>query len=301
MKNILKFMERHFGIVVSSGIVLGMVLGDVVVFNPDFLSVLLMLMILLAALKTDLFSIGKYLKKPFWLILLSVLKLVVLPLFVFITLAQFFPDFQTGLILLSAIPAAVAAPGIIVLIKGDIKLGLLVAVFTNLLVPITAPFILYYTVGAEVDIDILSMFLFLAMVVLLPLFLAFLLEKFSPRVVKNVNKNSGGILALLVFIFMVAAIAPNQKEILSDLPLSFSLLGMSVVLFLFLGSLTYLMFIKVKKSLLGTNIVLLTFTNAGLAVVLAAQYFDTSTLLMSVFYELPWALGLIPLQLIFRK
>ena len=55
-----------------------------------------------------------------------------------------------------------------------------------------------------------------------------------------------------------------------------------------------------KKAII-TSIIVMAYFNTGLSITLAIKYFDSFTVLITVLYEIIWAVGLIPLQKIFSK
>ena len=295
----LKFFERHFGLVIASGILVGLISGDLVQFNSYVITGLLMLLMFVSALKVDFASLLKSFKSPFWIIFLLIAKLFLAPILVFIIFANIIPEYQVAIILLASVPAAVAGPGIISLLKGEIKVGLIVTVLSNLLVPFTIPLVLYYTVGTKIDIDIYSMFVFLLWIIMIPFALAFVFQKSLKKLTKSISSRSGAIVTLICFIFMIVAIGPYNHEIIGNFKESLNALIFAFVLSIFFHLIGFLLAIRAKREMLVTSIVTMAYTNAGLGIVLAAKYFDSTTLLTTVFYEIPWAVGLIFMQMLF--
>lgn len=298
---ILKFIEKHFGLVITSGIIVGLIFGDYMIFSSWLIAILLMVQIFVSALRANLLSFSESYKKPGWIVFLIVAKLFLLPLIVYPFLRFLPEEIQTGALILACVPAGVAGPGLLVILRGNIKVGLIVTVITNLLAPLTMPLLLLLLVGTKVEIDILSMFGFLALVVVVPIILAVLTEKYLGGFVKKINKNSGGYIGILVFIFMAAAVGPYRADILNNVEATLRALLVVFGLSIFFHILGRLFAVKAKRDMVVTSVVYMAYTNAGLGIVLAAQYFDFTTFMITLLYEIPWAVGLIPLQMIFAK
>ncbi len=304
----IKFLQRHFGLVITSGIVFGILLGwsvgsesGVLTFLEASLPFNLFLMLLLATLKTNLLDFLKSFKRVRLITFLTISKMIILPVIVYFLALMLPKEYLPGLVLLAASPAAVAGPSLLMILKGDINLGLVLTVVSNLIAPITMPLVLKYTVGTAVALDFFSIFLFLLILVTGPFILAYLLEKFKPDLVKTINKRSSPIATLLIFIFMISVFAPYSEFILQDLAKSINIFALVVGLSLFFHFYAFISFMRSKADLLVTGIIIFAYFNAGLSIVVANEYFDSLTVLVTVFYEFVWAIGLIPIKMIFAK
>ncbi len=302
MKTFLRFLQKNFVLIPLFGIIAGLIFGDLIEMNKYLMTVSLMLLMFLSALKVDISSLPKSFKKPFWIINLSFLKLIIAPLIVF-AISLLLPfEYRPALILLAGAPAAVAGPGIISLFNGDVKLGLMVTSITNLLVPVILPFILFITVGSNIPIDILSIFYFLLFIILIPFMAAFLVQKYTDeKILSDINEISGGIISIIVFLFMILVIGPNKETMLDDISGTIFSLIIVFGLSLFLHLIAFLFTLKAKKPIIITSVISMAYSNTGLAIVLAAAYFDPLTVLLTVFYEVPWGLMFIPLKRFLQK
>lgn len=297
------FFEKHFGLVISMGIMIGLVFGQYIDMTPiadKIIIVGLFILLLISMIKINLLEFMRDFRRGKFISVLALNKLLILPLIVFF-IGQFLPhQYLPGIMLLAAIPAAVATPGLLILLKGDAKVGLVIAILTNLLVPFTLPLLFHYTLGTEVDFDVMSMFGFLFAMVFTPFFIALLLEYFAPNLGKKIANQAATIISIDLFIFMMAAIAPYSKEIItnpSNALFSFAIvLGLSLFFHLF----AWVPYIGRRDDMVA-SIVVMAYANTGLAMVLALQYFDGTTVLLTVLYEIVWSVGLIPMQMVFAK
>lgn len=305
---ILDFVEKHFGLVISGGLVLGLVFGKFIPANNELAFEMmdwaiifgLFILLFVSMLKINLLNFFKDLKCGKSAFFLIAHKLVIVPVVVFFISLALPVEYRPGLLLLAAVPAAVAMPGLMVLFKGDVKAGFIVSVVTNLLVPFTLPIIFYYTLGSEVDFDVSSMFFFLLAMVFIPLLLALPLQIYAKDFCKKIAKHASAIISIDIFFFLIAVIAPFSNDILHNWIVSLISLALVVVLALFFHLAGYLPFITSTKENKIAGIIAIAYANTGLGIVLASQYFDGTTVLITVLYEFAWAIGLFLLQISLR-
>ena len=262
----LKFFEKHFGLVVLLGLVAGLVIGQAVEITPFIGKMMewymifgLALLVLLSALKIKYGELFNSIKKIYFVVLIVVAKLAVIPIFVFF-LAHLFGDlipdnYLIGLVFLSAAPVAMASPGLLLVLKGEISSSLLITLLCNFLAPFVLPLVLLYTVGTKVEFDVVSMIMLLSFVTFVPFLLSFGLKKFTPSVVKSVNRYSGGIVGIHMIVFLICAVAPYSVMILSDVRHSLDAFMFVLVLSILLHIFALLFSIKSKKSVVVSNII----------------------------------------------
>ncbi|MCK9186885.1 hypothetical protein M0P48_05675 [Candidatus Gracilibacteria bacterium] len=298
---------KYLGGTVFLGLLIGLFSGRFI--DGDLIPLLmkwyvtfsLMALLYLSALKITPSEILKNLKKPWYIIFISLVKMIGLPLIAFIFLKYIPEDYRIAVMLLSATPSAMATPGVLLVLKGDIKFGMIVSVLTNLITPLILPLVLFYSVGTKVELDPLHMIIFLGTIVFLPFLLAFLSKKFLTKFSNFIIDNSSKIVSCVLFIFGICIIAPFSDLVLSNLSKSYILFVFILAFSAVLHVISIIVSIwKYKKSYMISNIVLLAYFNVGFSIVLANQYFDQTTTLLCVLYEIIWAVGLIPLQLIFN-
>ncbi len=298
---------KYFGIVVSSGLFVGLFLGRFI--SGDFIQMLmrwyitigLVILLYISALKIKPHEIFENLKKPAYIIFISIMKMIGIPLIAFVFLKYVPENYKVAIMLLSATPSAMATPGLLLVLKGDIKFGMIVSVLTNLITPFTLPLVLLYSIGVKINLDVFNMMIFLGIIVFLPFLLAFLSRKFLPKFSNFVVDRSAIIISIHLFLFNICVIVPFADLILSNISRSYSLF----ILVLFFSFILHVIALLIsmyrpKKGCRVTNIILFAYFNVGFSIVFSSQYFDQTTTLLCVLYQMIWALGLIPLQFIFN-
>lgn len=306
MLSVLRFFEKYFEVIVVAMLFVG-VLGHywyrdfMLPWLEGFMIVGLFLMLLVAVLKMNIKDLREGMQDLGRISLLTLGKLILFPLGIY-SLALLLPvEFHAGLVLLAAIPAASATSGLAVILNGNIRLGLAVSVTTSLLAPFTIPLILQATIGETVEIDTWAIFRFLLFLIVGPFVLAPVLKKYFKRTSDAIIDNSSGLISFTVLTFIVAAVAPYGSEIVADLKVSLIALGLVFALSVLAHLFGLLLFFKSKKENIVIALLVMAYANSGLAILLASQYFDVMTSLVTVMSEFTWAAGLIPMKWVFAK
>ncbi len=94
---------------------------------------------------------------------------------------------STKAIILGGVVRLVLAPFFVSLCKGNISFTLVMVIATSLLVPFSLPLIVKIVHGRGLDYDLLSMGLFLAMIIFIPLVSSFVLRRIAPRLLDHLN------------------------------------------------------------------------------------------------------------------
>ncbi|MBW1790201.1 MAG: bile acid:sodium symporter, partial [Deltaproteobacteria bacterium] len=153
-----------------------------VVFQPYTIH-LMMVLLFLSFVSTELKDIGKMIRSGALLVAwLSFLKLIAMPMAVYVLLRLFRPEYAVGGLLLAGTSTAVIAPFISELVSGNTPLVLVMSVLSSLLVPFTLPLMVEAVAGRSIDIPLGGMIRLLAMVVFVPVLAKEILARFFPRV-----------------------------------------------------------------------------------------------------------------------
>lgn len=121
------------------------------------------------------------------IVLGGIVRLILVPVLVYYAVDALFPWLALPILLLAGMPTGVAAPFFVSLCRGNISFTLVMAIVTSLLVPFTLPLMVDMVHGVTLDYDLLSLGLFLAMIIFIPLIASFVLRGVSPRLLDRVN------------------------------------------------------------------------------------------------------------------
>jgi len=279
------------------GLVLGLsfpVYSDRLMF---LLMPLLMIMMFLVFLKTDFGHILKEIKNYKLILYLLTTYLIVVPVSLYMVTSLYDQKWAIGVLLLTAMPAAVASPAISDIVNGNTALSIAITVVTSIAAPFTIPLIFSFLDFQELSIDPWQIFLDLIIMVFVPMIAAQLLHNHFKLLIEK-KRHLISPVNMLVLSLMVYIVIGSQRDSL----LTFSeelLLKLAVLylLFIVLHGLGYLLAIRQNRQNRISICIGLAYMNNGLAMVLAAKYFDPYILMMMLLSELPWDTLIVP----FRK
>src|SRR5690554_6554372 len=199
--------------------------------------------------------------------------------------------------LLCSMPAAIASPALTDIAKGNPALSASLVVLTSLLAPITIPLLFWLIDANQLSINPWWLFKDLTLIILLPLIIAHIVKSRAGLVILKYNHfiTTTNILILTVMVF--AVIGSQREIILNDfLRILWQVVALYAVFILLHIIGYYIGFKRTMKDKIALTVVS-AYRNNGLAIVLAAVYFDPSILILMVLTELPWNTLIIP----FRK
>ncbi len=249
----------------------------------------------LSCLKIKNSNIIKKIKKPFLIIYLILLILIIVPTIIYLLVRNFIEfEYAIAILILLAMPAGMIVPTYATIFKGDKELALILAILTSLLCPITIPALIYLLSGIKTNINFLNMFTTLSMIIFIPFISAIIIKKTSPNFIQKTKQYYSSISILAVTLIIAGATAkidfiPTISNDISIIP-SFTLL-FAITFFLYLIG-YYIVFNKNKKTKITSSLAM-AYMNSGLAIVFAAEFFTAKTLLLVTLYQIPTTLGII--------
>lgn len=176
------FSENQISIVLI-GLVAGLLLPGVFrAFHP-WNTLLLQIIFFLSALRVNMKDLKVYALDWKMHVLTAGFMLVALPLAVYFPLAPFAPDWALAFMIVLAAPTGMTIALIADFFGGKTSLALIIVLVTSVLAPFTIPVVAQITVGQSVAIDSIGMLRSLAEVIILPFLLAFLFQRFAPKLV----------------------------------------------------------------------------------------------------------------------
>lgn len=91
------------------------------------------------------------------------------------------PELALGVILVGSCPGGTASNVITYLAKGDLALSVGMTATSTVLAPLLTPLIVWMMAGTFVDVDAVSMFFSILQVVILPIVIGFVIQRYCPR------------------------------------------------------------------------------------------------------------------------
>ena len=291
---ITSFIEKYFWIFFIAGLILGLFFPVFNDFLMTMLKPMLMVMLFLIFLKTDIAEIITNMKNYEQMIFLTLSFMIVIPLLFYFIIQTFDQTLAVGVLLLLSMPPAVASPALTDIAKGNIALSTSIMIITSIVAPLTVPF-LFWTIQFD-GLSVSPWWLLkdLALIIIIPVIASQLVKRYASKFIEKRENALTSVNILILTLMVYIAMGSQREVILSDFT---GILWHTLVLYIvsillhFIGHLMGL-----KEDLKGKIAITIGsgYKNNGMAIVLAALYFQPAILVLMVLSELPWNTLLIP-------
>lgn len=297
---IFQFIENYFWVFLLTGLVLGLVYP---LYNDFFMASLkpmLMIMLFLVFLKTDLIHILKQITDFKLMIFLVCMYMIIIPVIFFLAINLFNRQLALGILLLTAMPAGVSSPTLTDIVKGNTALSLSITILTAMIAPFTVPLLFKFINYDNFSVNTLEMFKDLAILVFVPLILSQVIKKIVPETINKGKHIFTSVNILILFLIVYTAMGSQRDVILSNSVDILLQIGFLYLIFILLHVIGYLMGYNQDKESKAAITIGAAYMNNGMAIVLAAIYFEPSILILMVLSEFPWNTLLAPFRRILK-
>lgn len=130
-----------------------------------------------------------------------------------VSLFQLPNELAVGVILVGCCPGGTSSNVITFLSKGDLALSVGMTAVSTILAPILTPLIVWLLVGTTVDVDVLNMFLSIVQVVIFPIVLGFLVQRFSPKFNNAILKFLPSCSSLAIISIVACVVSANSEKL----------------------------------------------------------------------------------------
>lgn len=120
-----------------------------------------------------------------------------------------------GVVLVGTCPGGTSSNVITYLSKGDVALSVGMTSVNTLLAPFLTPMITYLLLRTTVTVDVMSMFLSIVKVVIIPIGLGFLINKLFGRVTQRLVKVLPSVSVVAICLIVAAVVSHNSEKIFS--------------------------------------------------------------------------------------
>lgn len=125
-------------------------------------------------------------------------------------------ELAAGLVLLGSVPGGTASNVMVYLAKGNVALSVAMTSLSTLMAPIMTPMLLYFLAGQWLPVDPVSMFMSIFQVIIIPITLGFLVQRFLPTVVEKGITVVPLISVAAILIIVSAVTAANAENVISS-------------------------------------------------------------------------------------
>ena len=257
----------------------------------------LMINFFLSYLSVDLLSVWKMLRRySVRILLITIAKLVILPVVFYFIFQLIAPDYALSALLLTGVSTGVVAPMISNMVRGNSALVLLVVVITSVLAPFTLPALIKATLARDSVISFASMLQTLSAVIFIPITAVEIVRRVLPRVVTPIMRMQYPLSLLLFAIINLGVFYRYAPFFKRDPHVIFTATLVTLILagiYCILG----ILFFRagpVEDRLAGA--VTLVNINNVLVIVFSSEFFGPLEPLVAAMYMIPFFVVVIPLR-----
>lgn len=120
-----------------------------------------------------------------------------------------------GVILVGCCPGGTASNVITYLAKGDLALSVGMTGVSTLLAPLLTPFLTWALAGKSVNVDVVSMFLSILWVVIMPIILGLIAKWLCPKITEKASDYLPGISSIAIALIVAIVISTNSEKIMT--------------------------------------------------------------------------------------
>ena len=218
MKNICKYISDYMGIWVLLAAVSALVFPEVLSHvRPTVINYLLGMVMFGMGLTLNLKDFKIVFSRPKDVIIGCLAQFTIMPLLAW-TLSRVFgldEALALGVVLVGCCPGGTASNVITYLAKGDLALSVGMTGVSTLLAPFLTPLLTWLLAGKSVDVDVMSMFLSILWVVILPIVVGLIVKSVWPKFTEKAVDFLPAISTLAITCIVGIVIAANAGKIMS--------------------------------------------------------------------------------------
>ncbi|WP_313340041.1 bile acid:sodium symporter family protein [Sedimentibacter sp.] len=173
--------------------------------KASYINPLLMIVMFGMGLTLKLDDFKLVLSRPLEVLIGFAAQFAIMPL-IALSLVKVFnlpPELAVGVVLVGTCPGGTSSNVMTFLAKGDVALSVTITSFSTLFAPLLTPFITKLLIGATVEVDVMNMFFSIVKVVIVPIGLGFVINRFFGKITEKLVK----ILPLVSVTAIVAIVA----------------------------------------------------------------------------------------------
>ena len=176
-------------------------------------------------LMTSMFCMGITLKledfkvlftRPRDIVIGAIAQFTIMPLLAFLLSLAFRlpPELAIGVILVGTCPGGISSNVITYLAKGDVPLSVGMTSVSTILAPLATPLLTLLYAGEKIDVNAVSMFISILQVVIAPIILGFVINKFFHKFVEHFKDVLPLISVVAVVAIVAAVVSANSQRLM---------------------------------------------------------------------------------------
>jgi BASS family bile acid:Na+ symporter len=273
-------------------------------FSP-YLLVILGLLLFLNLIQLDFQDLISTFQRPKFLLILSIVKVVILPVTMYFVTNQIFPKYALSVLLLSGISTGLGAPFVTNYVGGRLSIIVGMVIITSLMVPFILPPLVYVLYNTQFSIPLFDMILLLVISLLVPLLGSGIIKKYLPKLATTINNSSLPLSIILMDLINFTIFSKFSSYFYLELPFVISTTILAFVLFAGFAITGYLILYLINKDTSRkdkiSGLIAISYVNNILVTVFAQQFFGSEIAALPAFYNMPYYIGIIFLKIFYSK
>ena len=280
MKKISEILGKYMAWIVLLIAVLALLLPKTCIWiQTEWVTYLLMIVMFGMGTTMKLSDFAIVFKRPRDVVIGCLAQFIVMPLLAF-SLGKLFGldnELLVGVVIVGTCPGGTSSNVMTYLSKGDTALSVGMTSINTLLAPFLTPLLTYFYLKTTVSVNIMSMFVSIIQVVIIPIALGLLINKLFGNITQRVSDALPAVSVTAICLIVASVVSHNSEKILSTGLIIFAV----VVLHNLLGYLFgYLVGVLFKMDLPRKKAIAIEvgMQNSGLATTLAGSVFPDLTM-----------------------
>lgn len=217
MKKLVGYISEYMGVLVLAGAVLALLFPEQLnILRPQVINYLLGVIMFGMGLTLKLEDFKVVFSRPKDVIIGCLAQFTIMPLLAWLLVRLFSLDeaLALGVVLVGCCPGGTASNVIAYLAKGDLALSVGMTGVSTLFAPLLTPLLTWLLAGKSVDVNVLSMFLSILYVVILPIVVGLFVKWLWPRFTEKSVVYLPAISSLAIAFIVMIIVAANAQKLL---------------------------------------------------------------------------------------
>ena len=273
-------------------------------FSP-YILVILGLLLFLNLIQLNFQDLISTFKKPKFLFILCITKVLVIPVTMYFVTNQIYPKYALSVLLLSGISTGLGAPFVTNYVGGRLSIVVGMVIVTSLVVPFILPALVYILYNTEFSIPVFDMILLLVISLIVPLIGSGIIKKYLPKIATSINKSSLPLSIILMALINLAIFSKFSDYFYLEFTFVITTTVIAFALFAVFAITGYLIMnlnnrgTSMKYKISG--LIAISYVNNILVTVFAQQFFGSQVAALAAFYNMPYYIGIIFLKILYSK
>lgn len=186
--------------------------------NPSYINPLLMIVMFGMGLTLKLDDFKLVLSRPLDVLIGFSAQFVIMPLIALLLVKVFNlpPELAIGVVLVGTCPGGTSSNVMTYLAKGDVALSVTMTSFSTLFAPFLTPLITKFLIGTTVEVDVMNMFISIVKVVIVPIGLGFVINKFFGKATEKLVKVLPLVSVTAIVAIVATVVSMNSAKLMTS-------------------------------------------------------------------------------------